>query len=65
MNAEPKPGWGSPEHLDALKKIRELTAAGWAGVMPNGNLVDRRENPNAIPVPKNSLLGVPEPKFLD
>jgi hypothetical protein len=60
MNAE-KNNFGSPEHRAALLKIKEITAAGWAGVMPNGNLVDRREFPEAIPVPTNTLLGVPKP----
>lgn len=48
--------------VDALWKIRGITSDGYSGVMPNGNIVDRREHPEAIPIPKNSLLGVPKPK---
>ncbi len=48
--------------LEALKKIQEIVASGWAGVMPNGNIVDRRVEPTAIPIQKNTLLNVPEPK---
>ena len=54
--------FGSAEHLAALKKIQQVIAEGYAGVMPNGNIVDRREHPSAIPIPKNNLLGAPEPK---
>lgn len=40
----------------------ELSRSGYAGVLPNGNIVDRRNFPDAIPMQKNSQLGVPEPK---
>ena len=39
-----------------------LNASGFAGVLPNGNLVDRRYFTEAIPVQKNSMFGVSEPK---
>jgi len=32
--------------------------------MSNGNIVDRREIPSAIPIPANSLMETPEPKVL-
>jgi hypothetical protein len=48
--------------VDALLKIQEIVKSGFAGVLPNGNIVDRREFPTAIPIQRNSLLGVPEPK---
>ncbi len=51
----------TPEHIE---KMNALIKSGYAGVLSNGNIVDRREYPEAIPVQKNSLLGVPEPKEL-
>ena len=50
--------------VDALRKIQEIVSSGYGGVLPNGNIVDRHEHPEAIPIQKNSLLGVPEPKGL-
>lgn len=47
-----------------LIKIYEINKSGWAGVLSNGNIVDRRKFPMAISVQKNSLLGIPEPKEL-
>lgn len=47
-----------------LIKIHEINQSGYAGVLPNGNIVDRREHPEAIPVQKNSLFNIPEPKPL-
>lgn len=49
---------------EELLKIVELNKSGYAGCLPNGNIVDRREFPNAIPIQKNSLFGVVEPKEL-
>lgn len=48
-----------------LLKIVEISQDGYAGMLPNGNIVDRREFPNAIPVQKNSLFGIPTPKKLN
>jgi len=48
--------------VDALCKIREVVKAGFGGCLSNGNIVDRREHPEAIPIQQNSLLGVPKPK---
>lgn len=42
--------------------IEEINASGYAGILSNGNIVDRRYFPKAIPVPKNTLLNIPEPK---
>ncbi len=39
-----------------------LNASGWAGVTKEGTIVDRRYFPDALPVPANSLFGIPEPK---
>ena len=45
-----------------ILRIHALAQAGYAGTLSNGNIVDRREHPEALPLQKNSLLGVPEPK---
>jgi len=50
--------------LAELKKIAALTKSGYAGILANGNIVDRREHPGAIPIPANSMFGTPEPKQL-
>lgn len=47
-----------------LIKTFEINQSGYAGVLPNGNIVDRREHPEAIPIQKNSLFNIPEPKDL-
>lgn len=47
------------EEFDAYQKIK---AEGYAGILPNGNLVDRRDHPNALPIPENPYLGIPKPK---
>lgn len=48
----------------AAKLIAGLGAVeeGFGGVLPNGNIVDRRERPEAMPLQENSLLGIPKPK---
>ena len=56
------PRFGSPEHLLALQQVLKITKAGYAGVMPSGTIVDRREFPNATPIPENSFMGIPKPK---
>ena len=45
-----------------IKATQALIASGYAGVDQTGKIVDRREHPDATPMQKNSLLGVPEPK---
>lgn len=46
------------------KEMQELNASGYAGILPTGEIVDRRKFPKAIPIQKNSMLGVNEPKKL-
>ncbi len=46
------------------KWLSELNASGYAGILSTGELVDRREYPNAIPVQENSMFGVVKPKSL-
>ncbi len=47
-----------------LIKIHEINESGYAGIMPNGNIVDRREFPSAIPVQENKMLNIPKSKKL-
>lgn len=44
-----------------LIEVMEINDSGYAGVMPNGNIVDRRKHPEAIPVQENRMLGIPKP----
>lgn len=48
-----------------LVEIHEINESGYAGVLPNGHIVDRRKHPHAVPVAQNKLLGIPEPKKND
>jgi hypothetical protein len=50
------------ERLREFNKIKSIIESGYAGVLGNGNIVDRREHPTAIPIPKNSMFNTPEPK---
>lgn len=59
------------QYLEMMEKdhykvlwIDLLNASGWAGVLSNGNIVDRRYFPESIPVQKNSIFGVAEPRDL-
>ncbi len=59
------------EKDDLIKKGRkdlvdtfEINESGYAGILSNGNIVDRRVHPEAIPIPKNELFGISEPKKL-
>jgi hypothetical protein len=45
-----------------LMKIVELNKTGYAGLNSNGNIVDRRKFPNAIPIQENKSLNIPKPK---
>jgi hypothetical protein len=48
-----------------LGEAHEISISGWAGILPyDGRIVDRRKFPEAIPVQKNSMLNLPEPKQL-
>ncbi len=48
---------------EMLRFQREVVEQGYAGIeRGTGTLQDRREHPDAIPIQKNTLLGVPEPK---
>ena len=45
-----------------LNKTMEVIKSGFAGVLSNGNIVDRREYPDAMPIPANPMFNTPEPK---
>jgi hypothetical protein len=47
-----------------LIDIHEINQSGYAGVNKKGNIVDRRLYPDAVPVQKNSIFGIPEPREL-
>lgn len=47
-----------------LMETVEIIKSGYGGVLPDGNIVDRRKYPNAIPLQKNEMLATPEPKEL-
>ena len=48
--------------IDEIKAIQKAVAAGYGGVLPSGQIVDRREHPEALPIPHSRSLGVPKPK---
>ena len=50
--------------LALFAHLQKVKAEGFAGVLPTGEIVDRREHPKAIPMQKNSLLNIPEPQPL-
>lgn len=47
-----------------LRLTLNIIKSGYAGVMPNGNIVDRRKYPEAIPIPENPMFNTPEPKSI-
>lgn len=50
------------ERAKYYERILDAVNSGYGGMLPNGNIVDRREHPEAMPIQKNTLLGAPEPK---
>lgn len=44
-----------------LYGIVKLNQSGYAGVLPDGKIVDRRVFINAVPVKENKSMGIPEP----
>jgi hypothetical protein len=49
------------ELLKAAERHMRVKAAGFAGCLPGGMLVDRRDHPEALPIPANTVLLVPPP----
>ena len=54
----------SQQLIEQLKAL-QISKSGYGGIMPNGNIVDRREHPEAIPIQANKMLGVPKPKKIN
>ena len=52
------------ENLKAYEALwfELLNASGFAGVLPDGRIVDRRYYPEATPIQKNSIFGTSKPK---
>jgi hypothetical protein len=42
-------------------RVHAIVKSGYAGTLPNGNIVDRREHADATPIPENAMLGCPKP----
>lgn len=49
------------EKFNLLLKTLEISKSGYGGVLSNGNIVDRREHPEAVPIEENQMFGVPKP----
>ena len=47
-----------------LIEVHEISVSGYAGVLSNGNIVDRRKHPEAIIMKENKMLNIPKPKDL-
>jgi len=50
------------EKLKELNETLELIKSGYGGILSNGNIVDRREHPEAIAFQENLSLGTPKPQ---
>lgn len=48
--------------MDDLIRAYEVSQSLYGGVSPSGAIVDRREFPEAVPMQKNDMLGIPEAK---
>lgn len=42
----------------------EIIISGYAGILPSGQIVDRREHPTAVPCQENPMFNTPKPKEL-
>jgi len=52
---------GRSDLIETFETIR----SGYAGTLPNGNIVDRRSHPEAVPVKENQLLNAPKPQEVE
>lgn len=52
------------QKLAALLETKEVMESGYAGVLSNGNIVDRRDFPEATPIQANRMFNTPAPKPL-
>lgn len=46
---------------DGSALISDCVRSGYGGCLPGGEIVDRRQYPDAVPLEENSLLGIPAP----
>lgn len=53
------------ERAIEFERIIELSKIGYAGTLKNGNIVDRRQFPEAYSIQENSMFGIPKPIFID
>ena len=49
------------EKVNLLLKTLEISKSGYGGILQNGNIVDRREHPEAMPIQENKMFGIPKP----
>lgn len=49
------------KRLKYLTEIVALSQSGYGGLSPQGEIVDRRKHPSAVPIPENSLMKIPKP----
>lgn len=50
------------QKIMAFADLLEVIKDGYGGIINGGQLVDRRKNPEAIPLQENSYLNCPKPK---
>ena len=48
-----------------IDKTVEIIKSGYAGILPFGNIVDRREHSDATPIQQSSVFGNPKPKKIE
>jgi len=54
--------WNISKKYSKLVETGNLIESGYAGIVSNGNIVDRRINKTAVAIPKNTMFNVPDPK---
>jgi hypothetical protein len=52
------------ERLQKLLAVTKFMAEGWGGMNKSGQLVDRREHPDASIIVENSFLKIGKPKYV-
>jgi hypothetical protein len=53
------------ERVFELVRIQKLNKSGFAGCDRNGTIVDRRQYPQAMPIAKNSMFGITNPRCIE
>jgi hypothetical protein len=59
------PALGSEARHQALLKAAQITQSGYGGVLGNGQIVDRREHPDAVAMQENSMMEIPAPRRVE